>query len=124
MANEWFGWLLISLGFASGGVLGIWFLRPEFLGGYSSPRRRLVRLGHIALIGLGVLNILFSVGASRIAYKGWVVDIASWGFMAGGVLMPLCCGLVAWRPRLRGAFVVPVFLLLLSGTITWTGMLP
>ncbi len=33
---------------------------PEWLGDYSSLPRRLMRLGHIAFFGLGILNILMA----------------------------------------------------------------
>ncbi len=39
-------------------MIGLGFHREEFLGGYGSFRRRLLRLGHIALAALGSLNVL------------------------------------------------------------------
>ena len=46
------GWLWIALGFASGAVLGLWFHKEQWLGGYASWMRRLYRLGHISFFGL------------------------------------------------------------------------
>lgn len=62
--NRQAGWSLILCGFVSGSLLGLGFHRAEFLGGYGSFRRRLLRLGHIALVALGMLNVLFSVSAT------------------------------------------------------------
>ena len=57
--NEVFGWLWIMLGFLSGMVIGLLFHDEQWLGGYASCPRRLIRLGHISFVGLGILNILF-----------------------------------------------------------------
>ena len=54
------GWSLVLAGFASGALLGFGFHRETFWGGYASLRRRLVRLGHVACVALGVLNLLFA----------------------------------------------------------------
>ena len=64
--NETFGWLWVALGLLSGTILGLRFQREDWLGGYASHRRRLVRLGHISLFGLGFLNILFAHTLGRI----------------------------------------------------------
>jgi hypothetical protein len=50
----------VLLAFATGAGLGLFFHRDDFLGGYNSFRRRIVRLGHIALAALGMLNVIFS----------------------------------------------------------------
>ena len=39
------GWWLILAAFVSGTLIGLGFHREDFLGGYDSFRRRLVRLG-------------------------------------------------------------------------------
>ena len=59
--NWQFGWLLVLAAFATGAVMGLSFHREDFLGGYDSFRRRLVRLGHIALAALGMMNVLFAL---------------------------------------------------------------
>jgi len=52
-------WLGVALGIIGGAWLGLHYDREGWLGGYGALRRRLIRLGHIALIALGLLNILF-----------------------------------------------------------------
>ena len=49
-------WIGVLAAFASGAVLGLFFHRADWLGGYGSWRRRLLRLGHIALVALGGVN--------------------------------------------------------------------
>ena len=124
MFNEAFGWLWVSAGFATGMLLGLGFHGSDWLGGYASFRRRLLRLGHISLIMLGVLNILFaqSIEVGRIA-EPWL-SVASVALIIGGVAMPICCGLAAWRPALRLTFAVPVASLLTGGIITAIGVMP
>ena len=58
--NWQLGWWLVLLAFVTGAGLGLFFHRDNFLGGYNSFRRRIVRLGHIALAALGMLNVIFS----------------------------------------------------------------
>ncbi|MCC6548179.1 hypothetical protein IT570_13515 [Candidatus Sumerlaeota bacterium] len=97
------------LSFVTGALLGLGFHKPGFLGGYQSLRRRMARLGHIALAALGMLNLLYACGPS--------VAITATGaglLMAGGVTMPAVCFLTAWRESFRHAFFVPVLLLMLA----------
>jgi hypothetical protein len=122
MVNEAFGWLLIGLGFASGALLGLGFARESFLGGYSAWPRRLVRLGHISLVALGVLNILFATSSPRIAVPPPWLSAASWSMVAGSILMTTCCAISAWRPRTVPLFAAPVLLLSLAVTVAWIGL--
>ena len=122
MLNEAFGWTWIVLGFLAGGLLGTGFEREGFLGGYDSLRRRLLRLGHIALIALGVLNILFALSLARWGLGASWVGIASWSLIAGAVLMPAACALVAFVPRAKPVFALPIVTLLTGASITALGL--
>lgn len=115
MNNELFGWVWIVVGFLSGATLGMWFHKEDWLGGYGSFRRRLLRLGHIAFIGLGILNILFSHTVERLHIVSNSIGIASYLFVVGAVTMPLCCALAAWKKSFHLLFAIPV-LSLLTGT--------
>jgi hypothetical protein len=120
MINEAFGWLWSTAGFTTGMLIGLAFDRENWLGGYGSFRRRLVRLGHISFLGLGILNILFAHSLERIRLTPELVGTAAWALVVGGVTMPLCCGLTAWRSRLKPLFAVPVVSLLVGGSlVTW-----
>lgn len=122
MFNEAFGWLWITMGFTAGALLGLRFQRENFLGGYTSLRRRMVRLGHIAFYALGLLNILFAFSLPRFGLDQRWAAIASWCFILGAIAMPACCFLCGWRQGIARAFPVPVLLLLTGGTIMWVGM--
>ncbi|HMF37455.1 MAG TPA: hypothetical protein VKF17_12475, partial [Isosphaeraceae bacterium] len=54
-------WLAILLGLISGTLLGLFFHREDWLGGYGSWRRRMLRLGHISFFGTGLLNLSFAL---------------------------------------------------------------
>ena len=73
-------WLWIVLGFVAGFVLGLFFDREEWLGGYGSFRRRLYRLGHISLFGLGMINLMFYFTARSLYSPTPLLSVASWGF--------------------------------------------
>ena len=105
------GWWLILGAFGTGAIIGLGFHREEFLGGYNSLRRRLTRLGHIALAALGGLNVLY--GLSPVPSRpGPAANWTGWLFLAGAVAMPAVCFLSAWRVGFRHLFFVPVTLLL------------
>ena len=122
--NEALGWIWIHLGVISGALLGLGFLKPDFLGGYGSPERRLIRLGHISFFGLGLLNLLFALSVLDGPPVGWLLTTASIGLAAGAATMPLACGLVAWRRGLYPVFAVPVLSLLVSTSLIAWEMLP
>jgi hypothetical protein len=120
--NALVGWICVNLGFFSGFLLGLGFLKPGFLGGYDAPVRRLLRLGHIALLELGVLNILFALSLPALALARPWESIASWGLIAGAISMPLACVLVAWRRGFYPLFGLPVVSLLLASQVVLWGI--
>ena len=118
--NWQFGWWLVLFAFITGAGLGLFFHREDFLGGYNSFRRRIVRLGHIALAALGMLNVIFS-------YSPWPAPAsvtgsgASLGFIVGGITMPAVCFLTGWREPCRHLFFIPVLALMLAVVFTLLG---
>ena len=102
------GWLGMLAGVLSGAILGLFFHREDWMGGYGSYRRRLARLGHIAFFGLGFLNLIFAATAAQLPLNGRLLSTASWTLILGAVTMPLCCFLSAWRKPLRHLFPIPV----------------
>jgi hypothetical protein len=112
--NLYAGWVGFLAGVLSGAALGLGFHRREFLGGYDSFRRRLLRLGHIACFGMGFLNVLFALSVqARPLPEPWL-RLAAAGWLVALVTMPLCCALAAWRERWRHLFPVPVLATLLG----------
>jgi hypothetical protein len=105
------GWSLILAGFLVGAAVGLGLCRDDFLGGYTSFRRRLIRLGHIALIALGMLNVLFAVAAPA---GGPAIRVASALLIAGALAMPTVCFLTAWKSSTRHLFFIPVLCLVVA----------
>jgi hypothetical protein len=105
--NATAGWAGMLGGVVSGALVGLWFHEEHWLGGYASWRRRMMRLGHIAFFGIGILNVLYAVTVARL---GWDVrwPVGSWGLALAGLLMPATCFLSAWRKPLRHLFFLPV----------------
>ena len=114
MVNWYAGWLLLLSAFVSGAVIGLFFHRDDFLGGYGSFQRRLLRLGHIAQAALGMLNVLVAV-STRMG-SDWQYEVASWAFVIGGISMPTVCFLTAWKKPFRHLFFIPV-VSLMTGVI-------
>ena len=110
MLNWYFGWISILLAFVTGAVIGLYFYREDFLGGYGSFRRRILRLGHIAQAALGMMNLIAGVDQLHRGVEYSVV--AQWGLVVGGISMPLVCFLSAWRPTFRHLFCIPVVALI------------
>ncbi len=122
MLNEAFGWLWVVMGFASGTLLGMKFQGEQWLGGYGSHPRRLIRLGHISFFGLGILNILFAHSLERIHLSPILFMLASRSLILGALTMPVCCGLMAWKREFQPLFIVPVLSLLIGGVLTFLGL--
>src|SRR6516164_7893522 len=105
------GWSAILIGLLSGTVIGLFFHRDDWLGGYQSWRRRLVRLGHISFLGTGLLNLSFALTIGRLGLEP-ASQPASILFLLGAVSMPAVCFLAAWRKPLRHLFFIPVLSLI------------
>jgi hypothetical protein len=114
------GWMLILSAFITGAVIGLFFHREEFWGGYASFRRRIVRLGHIALAALGMMNVVFSYSPWP-AQSTWEGQAASVAFVVGGISMPAVCFLSGWDKRCRHLFFIPVAALVCAAVWTLSG---
>ncbi|HYA47610.1 MAG TPA: hypothetical protein VEF92_08675 [Burkholderiales bacterium] len=110
-ANVWAAWISILLGMLSGTVQGLYFYREDWLGGYGSWARRLMRLGHISFFGVAFLNLAYA-DSVRLFGAATHVPLASALLIGGAALMPLACYLAAWRKPLRHLFPLPVLCLL------------
>jgi hypothetical protein len=104
--NFYAGWALILAGFVSGAGIGLYFHRETFWGGYTSFRRRIVRLGHIALVALGMINLLFAITVPASQH------ISSILLVIGAISMPAVCFLSGWKSALRHLFFIPVLSLI------------
>jgi hypothetical protein len=117
-------WLLILVGLVSGTLIGLFFHNPDWLGGYGSWRRRMIRLGHIAFIGTGLLNLAFALSVAHLKLDRSPA-LASWSFVVGAVAMPTVCFLSAWREPFRRLFFIPVVsLIVATADFLLHGLLP
>jgi hypothetical protein len=111
-SNRAVGWASLAIGIATGLVMGLWSFdgplpTPAWLGEYADTPRRLARLGHIAFIGLGTLNILLARELSESALTLSARRLASQAMNLGNVLLPLTLfAAAAWRPA-KYAMAVP-----------------
>ena len=119
-ANWFFGWGSLLAAFLTGIPLGLSFHRDDFWGGYASFRRRVVRLGHIALAALGIVNLLFALSPWPVEASPYVRP-ASLAWMVGGGAMPAVCFLTGWRPAFRRLFFIPVIALVAAAILTLLG---
>ncbi len=104
-------WIGFLLGCIAGAIPGMFFHRGDWLGGYSSWRRRMLRLAHISFFGIGFINLLFSLTSRSLNIeKG--LGVASVLLVLGAVSMPLVCYLSAWKTVFRNLFFIP------AGTVT------
>jgi hypothetical protein len=102
------GWLGMLAGVLSGGIVGLFFHREDWMGGYGSYRRRLTRLGHISFFGLGFVNLIFAATAAQLDLRPAYLQVASVALIVGAITMPACCFLSAWRKPFRHLFPIPV----------------
>jgi hypothetical protein len=100
----WIGFLIGSL---AGAVPGVFFHKADWLGGYDSWPRRMIRLGHISFFGLGFLNLGFALSVHSLALTAGV-RAPSALLIVGAIAMPTVCYLSAWRSTFRHLFFVPV----------------
>ena len=92
--NRIIAWTGMAVGAALGLIMGMWsfdgpLAPPNFIGDYTDTPRRLLRLGHIACFGIGILNLLLvqalldSGNSSRVARR------AAQAMNFGNIFLPL-----------------------------------
>ena len=102
--NRRIGWTSLADGVATGLVMGLWSFDgplpvPAWLGAYGDTPRRLARLGHIAFIGLGGINILLARELELSSLGAGARRAAAIAMNVGNVLLPLTLFAAAlWHP--------------------------
>jgi hypothetical protein len=112
--NFYAAWIGILLGFIAGAILGLFFHDENWMGGYSSWRRRMARLGHISFFGIAFINLTYSLSITVFNMQ-LTTTYPSYLFIAGAFSMPLVCFLSAYKESFRHLFFIPV-LCLVAGT--------
>jgi len=123
--NRFIGWTSLVAGIATGLVMGLWSFDgpapvPGWLGDYDDLSRRLARLGHIAFIGLGILNILLSRELTALALGPGARRIAAAAMNVGNVLLPLALlAAAAWHPAKYATAVPALCVFVAMGLAAW-----
>ena len=123
MLNEICGWVFVLGGLVMGLVMGVMFQREDWLGGYSAFPRRMVRLAHVALVALGMLNIQYAQSSARLNLDPRLASLASWSFIAAAALMPGCCLWMAARRKHFEIFAAPIVCLATGLILTIGGII-
>lgn len=102
------GWVGFLVGALSGAVIGLQFHKEQWLGGYGSYPRRMLRLGHIACFGMGLLNVLFAFTVIVLPLPTSWENVAATSWIVALISMPLICWVSAWQKPARRLFPIPV----------------
>ena len=117
--NIYTAWIGFLLGCISGAIPGLFFHNKEWLGGYTSWRRRLIRLGHISFFGIGFLNLSCALTARALEIDS-NLTLPSILLIIGAITMPTVCYLSAWKESFRHLFFIPAVSVTIAISIfTW-----
>ncbi len=106
MINLQSAWIGFLLGCMAGAIPGLFFHRQDWLGGYPSWPRRMIRLAHISFFGIGLINLAFALTVKSLGMVSGLRFISIL-FIVGAVAMPAVCYLSAWRSGFRNLFFIP-----------------
>lgn len=106
MINIHAAWIGFLLGCLAGAISGLFFHKSDWLGGYASWQRRMIRLAHIAFFGIGFINLSFALTARTLGLAAGLQTISIL-LIAGALTMPAVCYLSAWKPVFRNLFFIP-----------------
>ena len=110
-------WIGICLGCVAGAIQGLFFHRVDWLGGYNSWPRRMLRLGHISLVAIGLINLAFALTMTVLGITDGIVW-PSRLLIAGAVTMPLLCYLSACQDSFRHLFFIPALCIIAATAMT------
>ena len=102
------GWLGFLGGVVSGAIMGLLFHRENWLGGYGSRERRMVRLGHISFFGIGLINLFYALSLGPLGVPHGRAETGAIALLIALIMMPTVCFLTAWRKSFRHLFFIPV----------------
>jgi hypothetical protein len=115
--NIYAAWTGMLLGAIAGAVPGLFFRQENWLGGYGSWTRRMLRLGHISFFGIAFINLGFGLTAMALnIHTG--IRLPAILFVVGAVTMPIICYLSVVRDNFRHFFFIPT-LSIVVGLITF-----
>jgi hypothetical protein len=117
--NLYAAWIGFFLGCLAGAGTGLFFRDEEWLGGYGSWRRRMLRLGHISFFGIGLINAAFALSAKALGVEAGLF-VPSILLIVGAACMPIVCYLAAIRDVFRHLFFIPALSVIIGvGAFLW-----
>lgn len=117
--NIYAAWIGMVFGGVAGAIPGLFFRQEDWLGGYGSWTRRMIRLGHISFFGIAFINLGFGLTAMTLnIHTG--IGLPAILLIVGAVTMPIVCYLSAVRDYFRHLFFIPAASLLIGlSTFLW-----
>jgi hypothetical protein len=107
------------LGALSGLAMGLWSFGgpvpvPDWIGGYSELPRRLLRLGHIALFALGMINLMLARQFAGFDLGERTKRLALAAMNTGNLLMPALLFAAVFQPGFKYLLAVPALAVALA----------
>jgi hypothetical protein len=114
------------LGAVSGLVIGLWSFggplpEPAWVGGYSELPRRLIRLAHIALFALGMINLMLTRQHAGFDLPERATRLALAAMNVGTLLMPALLFATVFVPPMKYLLAVPALAVTLALAIAAYG---
>ena len=114
------------LGAVSGLVIGLWSFggplpEPAWVGGYSELPRRLIRLAHIALFALGMINLMLARQHASLELPAGATRLALAAMNVGTLLMPALLFATVFVPPMKYLLAVPALAVTLALAIAAYG---
>jgi hypothetical protein len=124
--NRPVGWWSLVAGIATGLVMGLWSFdgplpTPAWIGEYADTSRRLIRLGHIAFVGLGILDILIADELTRSSLDARRRLLTSRLMVAGNIGLPIALIAAAWWWPIKYLMGVPAVCVCLAMVLAARG---
>ena len=107
------------LGAVSGLVIGLWSFggplpEPAWVGGYGELPRRLIRLAHIALFALGMINLMLARQHAGFGLPEGVTRLALAAMNVGTLLMPTVLFATVFLSAMKYLLAIPALAVTLA----------
>ena len=102
----------LLLGAVSGLAMGLWSFggplpEPAWIGGYGDLPRRLIRLAHIALFALGMINLMLARQQAALDLPAPTARLALAAMNLGNLLMPTLLVATVFLPAAKYLLALP-----------------